>query len=366
MLHLLLNAELYDPAPRGRTHLLVAGERIVWTGTSIPKLPKDLGVREHDLSGRRVIPGLIDCHVHVTGGGGEAGPHTRVPPLGLSRLTAGGVTTAIGVLGTDDVVRTPAEVVTAARGLIEEGISAWCYTGGYHFPPATITGSVRGDIVLVDLILGVGELAISDHRSSQPTLDELLRVAGDAHVGGLMAGKAGVVHLHLGDGDRGLALVREALDRSEIPPSVFHPTHVNRRRRLFDEALILTERGCTVDITAFPVAEDEDAWSAADALVRYLDGGLPPDRVTVSSDGGGCLPVFDGDGRVVEAGCRAAGGVRGHAQGAARRAGSRWKRCCRRSPAMSPGCCGWSGRGGWRSGRTRIWSSSGRTGGSRT
>lgn len=300
MLHLLLDAELYDPTPRGRTHLLVAGERIVWTGTSIPRLPTDLGVREHDLGGRRVIPGLIDCHVHVTGGGGEAGPHTRVPPLGLSRLTAGGVTTAIGVLGTDDVVRTPAEVVTAARGLIEEGISAWCYTGGYHFPPATITGSVRGDIVLVDLILGVGELAISDHRSSQPTLDELLRVAGDAHVGGLMAGKAGVVHLHLGDGDRGLALVREALDRSEIPPSVFHPTHVNRRRRLFDEALILTERGCTVDITAFPVAEDEDAWSAADALVRYLDGGLPPDRVTVSSDGGGCLPVFDGDGRVVK------------------------------------------------------------------
>ncbi len=238
--------------------------------------------------------------MHLTGGGGEAGPHTRVPPLSLGRLTAGGVTTAIGVLGTDDVVRSPAELVTVARGLIEEGISAWCYTGGYHFPPATVTGSVRGDLVLIDLVLGVGELAISDHRSSQPTLDELLRVAGDAHVGGLMAGKAGVVHLHVGDGHRGLALVREALDRSEIPPSVFYPTHVNRRMRLFDEALILTERGCTIDITAFPVAEDEDAWRAADALVRYLDGGLPPDRVTVSSDGGGCLPVFDADGRVVK------------------------------------------------------------------
>lgn len=299
MIQLLLNAELYDPRPRGRTHLLVAGETVVWTGGDAPALPATLGARERDLGGRRVIPGLIDGHVHLTGGGGEAGPHTRVPPVELSRLTAGGVTTAIGILGTDDLVRTPAELVTVARGLIEEGLSAWCLTGGYHVPPATVTGSVRGDLVLVDLILGVGELAISDHRSSQPTLDDLLRVAGDAHVGGLMANKAGIVHLHVGDGRRGLGLVREALERSEIPARVFNPTHVNRGKALFEEALALAGRGCTIDITAFPVAAGEDAWSAAAALNRYLDADLPPDRVTVSSDGGGCLPAFDAEGRVV-------------------------------------------------------------------
>src|SRR5687767_2327056 len=158
MFHLLSNAELYDPSPRGRSHLLVAGETIVWIGGDRPALPAGLGVVETDLGGRRVIPGLIDGHVHLTGGGGEAGPGTRVPPLALSRLTLGGVTTAIGVLGTDDVVRTPAELVTVARGLVAEGLSAWCHTGGYHVPPATVTGSVRGDLVLVDLVLGVGEL----------------------------------------------------------------------------------------------------------------------------------------------------------------------------------------------------------------
>jgi beta-aspartyl-dipeptidase (metallo-type) len=241
----------------------------------------------------------VDGHVHLTGGGGEAGPNTRVPALGLSRLTAGGVTTAVGVLGTDDTVRTPAELVTAARGLIADGLSAYCYTGGYHVPPATVTGSVRGDIVLIDLILGVGELAISDHRSSQPTLDELLRVAGDAHVGGLMAGKAGIVHLHVGNGPRGLDLVRQAISSSEIPAAVFNPTHVNRRKALFDEALALVREGCTIDITAFPVDEEEDAWPAGVALTRYLASGLPPERVTVSSDGGGCLPSFDEEGRVV-------------------------------------------------------------------
>jgi beta-aspartyl-dipeptidase (metallo-type) len=298
VLILLRDAELYDPAPRGRRHLLVAGDRIVWVGRDIPALDRALKVEEVDCRGRRVIPGLIDGHVHLTGGGGEAGPHTRVPPLAISRLTAGGVTTAVGVLGTDDAVRTTAELVTVARGLTQEGLSAYCHTGGYHIPPMTATGNVRLDIVLLDVVLGVGELAISDHRSSQPTLDELLRIAGDAHVGGLMSGKAGIVHLHVGDGGRGLDLIRQALDASELPARVFNPTHVNRKRALFDEALALAGRGCTVDVTAFPVAEGEDAWSAADALVRYLDAGLPADRVTVSSDGGGCLPVFDAEGRV--------------------------------------------------------------------
>jgi beta-aspartyl-dipeptidase (metallo-type) len=297
-MELLLNAELFDPEPRGRAHLLVAGETIVWVGAEAPTFPGALRVQVRDLDGRRVIPGLIDGHVHLTGGGGEAGPQTRVPPLGLSRLTAGGVTTAIGVLGTDDTVRSTAELVTTARGLIADGVSAYCYTGGYHVPPATITGSVRQDIVLVDLILGVGELAVSDHRSSQPTLDELLRIAADAHVAGLMMGKAGIVHLHVGDGPRGLELVRQALGTSELPSRVFNPTHVNRRKALFQEAMSLADRGCTIDITAFPIEEGDDAWSAAEALTRYLEAGLPPHRITVSSDGGGCLPVFDADGQV--------------------------------------------------------------------
>jgi beta-aspartyl-dipeptidase (metallo-type) len=298
-MELLRNAQLYDPESKGRAHVLISGESIAWVGAEAPALPRTLGVTERDLEGRRVIPGLIDAHVHLTGGGGEAGPNTRVPPLMLSRLTTGGVTTAVGVLGTDDTVRSPAELVTTARGLIAEGMSAFCHTGGYHVPPVTITGSVRQDIVLIDLILGVGELAISDHRSSQPTLDELLRIAGDAHVAGLMSGKAGIVHLHVGDGARGLELVRQALDTSEVPARVFNPTHVNRRKALFQEALALAKRGCTIDITAFPIEEGDDARSAAEALTRYLEAGLPAQRVTVSSDGGGCLPVFDSEGRVV-------------------------------------------------------------------
>ncbi len=298
MLKLLGNAEVFAPEPQGRRHLLIGGERILFIGDTEPDLPKALGVETWDLGGHRVIPGLIDCHVHLTGGGGEGGFQTRVPPLPLSAFTRGGTTTVLGVTGTDDTTRSPGPLLAAARGLTAQGITAYCLTGGYRIPPTTLTGSVRDDIVWLDRVLGVGEIAISDHRSAQPTLDELLRVASDARVAGMLAGKAGLTHLHLGDGERGLDLVRRALETSELPPRIFHPTHVNRRKALLEEAFELADRGCTIDVTAFPVEDGEDAWSAADAVRRYLDAGLPGNRITVSTDAGGSLPVFDEEGNL--------------------------------------------------------------------
>ena len=297
---LLMNGDVYAPEHLGHQNILIGGGTILWMGTEKLSFPSYLGVEVVDLEGRRVIPGLIDGHCHITGGGGEAGPASKVAaPLAESYRRAG-VTTVVGVLGTDDVTRSTAELVAAARALEAQGINAYCHTGGYHLPLTTLTGSVRSDIVNIDRIIGVGELAISDHRSSQPTLQELMRIASDAHVAGLMTGKAGILHLHVGDGPRGLELIREALTVSELPARVFNPTHVNRRKGLFEEAIrLVKEFGCYIDITAFPVAEGEDAWSAADALEIYWESGAPVDRVTVSSDGGGCLPVFNGDREVV-------------------------------------------------------------------
>jgi beta-aspartyl-dipeptidase (metallo-type) len=306
---LIRNADVFAPEPLGRQQLLLAGGRIVWMGSTDLELPPVLDVDTLDLGGRRLIPGLIDGHVHVTGGGGEAGFASRVPAPKLSRYTRAGVTTVVGLLGTDDVSRGPRELVATVNALREEGLNAFAYAGGYHLPPVTLTGAVRSDLVFIDCLLGVGELAISDHRSSQPTLDELLRIASDCHVAGLMTGKAGILHLHLGDGPRGLDLVRRALDETELPARVFNPTHVNRRKALFAEAIDLARRGCHVDITAFPVEDGEDAWSAEDALMRYLDSGAPPNRVTISSDAGGCLPCFDAEGRVTGMGVGESGAL---------------------------------------------------------
>lgn len=294
---LLTNAEVFAPRRLGLQHLLVAGGKIVWMGEALPSVPD--GTEISDMQGRRVAPGFIDGHVHLTGGGGESGFASRVPPPTLSHYTRAGVTTVIGVLGTDDSTRQTRDLVAQVLGLREQGLSAWCHTGGYHLPPVTLTGAVRDDLVFIEPIIGLGEVAISDHRSSQPTLAELMRLASEVHVAGLITAKAGILHLHLGDGERGLSLVREALGKSELPARVFNPTHVNRRRALFDEAVQLARRGCVIDVTAFPVTQEQDAWSAEEALARYLAGGAPVTQITASSDAGGCLPVFDEQGEML-------------------------------------------------------------------
>lgn len=293
MLQLIRNADLYTPQHHGIQHLLIAAGKVVWVGAKPPELSASLLSASWDLEGRRLIPGLIDGHSHLTGGGGESGYASRVPPPALSRYTTAGVTTVVGVLGTDDVNRDTGSLVAHARGLCEEGITAYCHTGGYHLPLKTLTGCARADIVHVDRIIGIGELAISDHRSSQPTLAEFLRVASDAHVAGMMTGKAGILHLHLGNGVRSVDLIQRALMEAEIPPRTYHPTHVNRRTALFDDAVALAKQGCSIDITAFPDNFCTDGLTTASALMTYLASDAPAENVTISSDGGGCLPVFD-------------------------------------------------------------------------
>lgn len=302
MLILIKNAHVFAPQDLGEQHLLVGGGRILWMGDTLPDIPSQFETEIFDAQGQRLIPGIIDGHAHITGGGGESGYASRVPAVGLSRFTRSGVTSVVGLLGTDDTTRDTKSLLAETRSLRAQGMNAYCYTGGYHIPPTTFTGCVRSDIVNLEPVIGVGEIAICDHRSSQASLQEFLRLASDAHVAGMMTGKAGILHIHLGDGERGLDLVRQAIDVSEIPARVFNPTHINRRKKLFEEACAIAKSGCYVDITAFPVDEGEDAWSAADAWQKYLESGAPHERITISSDGGGCLPHFDSDGRIVDMG----------------------------------------------------------------
>jgi len=298
VLHLIRNANLFAPEALGVQQVLVAGGQIVWLDSKLPEISVQLLASETDLEGAALIPGLIDGHAHLTGGGGEAGFATQVAPVPMSNFSTAGVTSVVGLLGTDDITRSTSNLISRTYALREEGLSAWCYTGGYHLPATTLTGSIRSDIVHIDCIVGVGELAISDHRSSQPTFAELTKAAAEAHVAGLITGKAGICHLHLGDGEAGLELVRRALKETELPARVFNPTHCNRRKALFEEACALSEQGSWIDLTAFPVGSDEDAWDAVDGLARYLEAGCPAERITISTDAGGCLPTFDDQGQI--------------------------------------------------------------------
>lgn len=303
MIHLLRNVHIYAPEDLGLCHVLVAAGKIVSISSELPLVGEDLLASDTDFSnnhgGLKLIPGLIDGHAHITGGGGETGFASKVPPVHLSEYTQAGVTTVVGLLGTDDTTRSTSSLVAQVYALRESGLSAYCYTGGYHVPLTTLTGSVRSDIVHIEPIIGVGELAISDHRSSQPTFAEVARIAGDAHVAGLMTGKAGIVHFHLGDGDRGLGLINDLLTQTEIPARVLNPTHCNRKVALFEQACALSHLGCHIDVTAFPIVEGEDGLTAADAFKYYQAQGCPADKLTISSDGGGCLPHFDDQGELL-------------------------------------------------------------------
>ena len=295
---LLKNADIYAPAPMGRADILAAGGRILRIEPGIVLPPSY--AEEVDASGLLAVPGFIDGHVHMTGGGGEGGYATRTPELMLSDAVRGGVTTVVGCLGTDGVTRTPAGLLAKAKGLDEEGLSTFIYTGHYGVPVQTLTGSIERDLLLIDKVIGVGEVAISDHRSSQPTFEEFARLAAEARRGGILSGKAGVVNVHMGDGRRGLSLLRRIVDETEIPITQFLPTHVNRNPALFEEGLAYGRAGGFVDLTTSTVQAflDQGEVKSSAALRRMIDAGVDAANITFTSDGQGSLPDFDERGRL--------------------------------------------------------------------
>lgn len=303
MITLLKNVNIFSPQPLGLKDVLVAGGKIAAIIDGNDKAqdvsPQSWNVDIVDFAGASLAPGFIDSHTHITGGGGEVGFATQVVPVPLSQFTNVGVTTVVGLLGTDDTTRSAGNLLARVYGLREEGLSAYCWTGGYHYPLTTLTGRAKSDIVYLEPVIGIGEFAISDHRSSQPTYQEVIGLAAEAHVAGLMTGKAGVVHFHLGDGERRLELIDRAIAETEIPARVFHPAHVNRNKDLFEESCKLLSRGGYIDITAFPKGAAEPGLEALEAIQTALERNLPLERMTMSTDSGGCLPSFDRQGKLL-------------------------------------------------------------------
>ncbi len=297
---ILRGARVFTPTPRGVADIVVGGGRVLAL-TALDEIPSSsLVSREVRCGGMIAFPGLIDGHVHVAGAGGEGGPSTRTPEVTVSQLVRGGITTVIGCLGTDGYTRTPQAVLMKVKSLRAQGLSAWMLTGAYQFPPPTITGDVGRDLALVEEVVGVGEVAISDHRASFVSPEDLADLASKARVGGMLGGKAGIVQLHMGDVRDPLRPIYRAIERSAIPIGQFMPTHMNRNAWIFEDAKEFGRRGGRIDITTssyryFP--DDETKPSAA--LARLLASGVPLDRITFSSDGNGSLPLFDAQGRLL-------------------------------------------------------------------
>lgn len=294
---LIKNADVYAPHPLGIVDILIINDKIAQIGPQLAA-PQGLDCQILDAQERKVVPGYVDQHVHIIGGGGESGPYSRTPEINLSELTKVGITTVVGVLGTDGTSRHNESLLAKARGLTHEGITAYMLTGSYEIPLHNMTGDVRRDIILINECLGIGEVALSDHRSSQPTREELEKVLTQARLGGMLSGKVGVVQFHMGVGKRGMDVLLAIVKETEIPARHFIPTHVNRAFHLFEQAKEFARLGGYVDITSG--IREQDGFPAcvkpSDAIKILYEEGVPMDKVTMSSDANGCMSVTLSDG----------------------------------------------------------------------
>ena len=298
MLTLIQQVKLYTPKFAGVKDVLFCGNQLLAIEDEISPSQYTVCV---DGRGKTLLPGFVDSLVHVTGGGGEGGFHTRTPQMELTEATLAGVTTVVAALGTDDVSRSLEDMLAKAYALEAEGISAFCHTGSYQVPVQTLTGSVRRDIMLIPNIIGVGELAIADHRGSHPSQQELTRIAADSRVGGMLSGKKGTVFLHLGDDEEKLNLVNQVVKDSAIPASQFFATHINRHSDLLEDGANFAACGGFIDMTTSTTDEfiAQGEIPAAKAVVQALELGAPIENISMSSDGNASLPIFNAEGNII-------------------------------------------------------------------
>lgn len=297
MIKLLKNAQVYAPQPIGKKDILIVDEKICRIDDKIEGYEGLPDVETFQLEGKTLVPGYIDLHVHITGGGGEQGPASRVPESQLSVFMENGITTVVGLLGTDGITRSIENLVAKARALNDEGMTAYALTSAYGYPPTTLTGSVEKDIMMVPPMIGV-KVAVSDHRSSNPTGEDLIDLATQARRAGLLSNTPGLVTMHMGNGKGRLDPVFYVLDHSDVSPKNLLPTHMLRTPELIDDGAELVRRGGYMDCTAGSTPEEMEMNAS---LIMELLGrdGVMADHVTMSSDAFGSQPKFNEKGECI-------------------------------------------------------------------
>ncbi|MEZ9710539.1 beta-aspartyl-peptidase [Vibrio breoganii] len=292
---LIKNGSVHAPQYLGKKDLLCAGGKIIAIEDTINESSLAGEYQVIDAKGANVVPGFVDTHQHFIGGGGEGGYATRTPELKLTDQTLNGVTTALGLLGTDDLSRHVESLFAKTMGFRDEGISTYMITGSYFLPSPTITGSVMRDIAFIDPVVGV-KLAVSDHRGPYITHEGLADLVAQVRNAALVSGKAGIITVHAGAGKKGLTQLLDVLDETDYQAERFVPTHINRED-VWEQAVELARRGAIIDGTA--VSQDmldsgRKALSCAEATQLSIELGIK-DNFTFSSDAGGSLPKWNED-----------------------------------------------------------------------
>lgn len=280
MFTLIKNVECFCPEYRGIKDIFIVKDVIykISDAGEFNDFPKPVNV--YECKGLKAFPGIIDGHVHIIGGGGEEGPRSRINEISAEEIFSCGVTTTVGLLGADNRTKSLFSLYAKARALEEQGISTYIYSGSYEVPLITFTGNLTNDILLIDKVIGAGEIAVSDRRSSYPDVKAMLDISSQAYIGGLLSGKAGLVHLHMGDGAPGLSLLEKLLAESEFTKDMFLPTHINRSEKLFGEGINYALAGGNIDLTS----GEKEGLAVPDAVLSLIKKEVDMRNVTVSSD----------------------------------------------------------------------------------
>ncbi len=285
---LLKNLHVYAPQDLGKMDILTYKDEIVKIADKIePPFRQETQIE--DLSNCYGLPGFVDSHVHIIGGGGEGGFFTRTTPGNETDFFKAGTTAVIGLLGTDGITRTHRELLGQARKFTHNRLRTFLMTGSYALPLVTLLKDLQEDIVFIPEYIGIGEIALSDHRSSGITTDEFRRILLNARVAGLLSGKAGKAVIHMGGVKTALEPLRQAIAQGDISSHQILPTHIARTDQTLEEGKEwINKYDGYIDFTA--------GTKAAQAIDACLNEGIAPEKILCSSDGWGSIPKFDSNG----------------------------------------------------------------------
>ena len=300
MFKLIKGGEVYAPEKLGKANILICGEKIVAVGEDV-KAPGGYECEVIDATGKTICPGFIDPHIHFTGADDSQGPYGHTYDVSWQDIVESGVTTAVGTLGGEMLVRSLEQVYWKAMELEMMGITAYMYTGNFHIPPPTITGSVRGDIILIDRVRGL-KTAISDATTSHHTWRELAELVSEVNVGAETVRKTAVTHVHVGRRPQRMDTLFEVVENTGLDPKHIQPTHVNRLTPdVMAQGVKWAKMGGYVDLTT-QMRKEEGTLTGMKtdlAVKRMLADGCPLDKITISSDGNCPMMIRDESGRQV-------------------------------------------------------------------
>lgn len=289
---LIKNANVYAPEHLGIKDLLLGGGKILSIDDNIEISGTEMTT--WDAQGKTVLPGFIDQHLHVIGAGGKRGFASMTPEIKVTELVSCGTTTVVGLLGTDGSTRSIKSLYAKVQALESEGVSAYMYTGYYGLDPVHLMENVQDEMIFVEKVLGC-KIAITDIRSSYPTDLDLLRILRQVRVGGMIGGKKGILHLHLGNLSTKMDILFRLVQEHEFPIENISPTHVGRTKPLFEQAIEFAKLGGMIDITT-GASKYTDPYKS---VLYAMEKGVPIDKMTFSSDGNAGLDKLDENGNFI-------------------------------------------------------------------